>query len=96
MAKRYTAEQWGEWFGEFEQSGLTVHQFCELKGSTANTFYKWRRKLQADQLQPAFVPLVTPDPQVEFELPCGAIVRVPNETRSLRPIVSVLLDETKR
>ena len=43
--KRYSVEQWCAWFEEHSASGLTVEQFCRSKGTTANTFYKWRRRL---------------------------------------------------
>lgn len=44
--KRFTGDQWRTWFEEFDQSGLTVAKFCQLKGTTANTFYNWRRRLR--------------------------------------------------
>ena len=47
--KRFTAEQWWAWFQEFEQNDLTVQQFCDAKGTTANTFYNWRRRLREEQ-----------------------------------------------
>lgn len=47
--KRFTADQWRVWFEEFDQGGLTVQQFCDAKGTTANTFYNWRRRLREEQ-----------------------------------------------
>lgn len=44
--KRFSSEQWRAWFEEFEANDLTVQQFCDLKGTTANTFYNWRRRLR--------------------------------------------------
>jgi transposase-like protein len=46
---------------------------------------------------PELVPLtVLASPVVEIDLPCGAVVRVPNEDRSLRRVLGILLeaDET--
>lgn len=46
---------------------------------------------------PELVPLtVLTSPVVEIDLPCGAVVRVPNEDRSLRRVLGILLeaDET--
>ena len=89
--KRFSADQWREWFLEFEQCGLTVQQFCDSKETTANTFYKWRRKLK-EQPESTFVPLVMPEAHVEFEFPGGVVGRVRNDAESLRPILSLLLE----
>ena len=43
--RRHAAEHWQAWFEEFEQSGLTVEQFCRSVGTSPNTFYLWRKKL---------------------------------------------------
>ena len=102
MAKRFGADQWRAWFVEFEQSGLTVARFCDSIGVSVQSYYKWRGKLksldessvQTDKVA-SFVPVVVHSPMptsvVEIELPGGAIARVPNDTGSLRPILSLLL-----
>lgn len=42
---------------------------------------------------PQLVPLtVVASPVVEIDLPCGAVVRVPNEDRSLRRVLGILLE----
>jgi hypothetical protein len=42
---------------------------------------------------PELVPLtVLTSPVVEIDLPCGAVVRVPNEDRSLRRVLGILLE----
>ena len=103
MAKRYDADQWRAWFVEFEQSSLTVAKFCESIGVSVQSYYKWRRELKSvDELSAptvkgaSFVPVVVhstmPTSVVEIELPGGVIARVPNDTDSLRPILSVLLN----
>jgi hypothetical protein len=43
--------------------------------------------------EPRFVPLtVLASPAVEIDLPCGAVVRVPKDDRSLRRVLGILLD----
>lgn len=47
--------------------------------------------------EPRFVPLtVLTSPAVEIDLPCGAVVRVPNDDRSLRRVVSILMEANQR
>lgn len=98
-SKRFSGEQWRAWFKEFNESELTVQQFCESKGTTANTFYNWRRKLRAEaqslqesQADSAFVSVKLPSVQVEFEFHGGVVVRVANDHESLEPLVKVLCD----
>ena len=44
-------------------------------------------------LGPELVPLtVIVSPVVEIDLPCGAVVRVPNDDRSLRRVLGILLE----
>jgi hypothetical protein len=41
---------------------------------------------------PELIPLtILTSPVVEIDLPCGAVVRVPNEDRSLRRVLGILL-----
>lgn len=107
MAKRFGADQWRAWFVEFEQTDLTVARFCESIGVSVQSYYKWRRKLKSldgsaaqTDSNTGFVPVVLQTSfanhhsagLLEIELPCGAIARVPNDTGSLRPILSLLLN----
>lgn len=47
--------------------------------------------------EPRFVPLtVLTSPAVEISLPCGAVVRVPNDDRSLRRVLDILLEADQR
>ncbi len=47
--------------------------------------------------EPRFVPLtVLTSPAVEISLPCGAVVRVPNDDRSLRRVLGMLLEADQR
>ena len=104
--KRFSADQWRAWFLEFEAGELTVQQFCDVKGTTANTFYNWRRRLRAmqDDAVPSsngagevandstFVTVGLTTSEVEFQWPTGVVARVPNDSVSLRPLVEVLLE----
>ena len=97
--KRFSGEQWRCWFEEFAESHLTVQQFCDSKGTTANTFYNWRRKLRAEapsfsecHADTPFVSVNLPSSQVEFEFHAGVVVRVANNQESLQPLVQVLCE----
>lgn len=47
--------------------------------------------------EPRFVPLtVLTSPAVEISLPCGAVVRVSNDDRSLRRVLGILLGADQR
>ena len=47
--------------------------------------------------EPRFVPLtILASPAVEIDLPCGAVVRVPNDDRSLRRVLGILLEADQR
>lgn len=48
---------------------------------------------QRADVRSLFVPLtVVGSPVIEVDLPCGAVVRVPNEESSLRRVLSILLE----
>ena len=98
MAKRHSAEQWKQWISEQQKSALSVRDFCDWVGISQNAFYVWRRKLaiqplhQPDSVRSLFVPLkVISNPVIEVDLPCGAVVRVPNDEPSLQRVLSILL-----
>lgn len=98
--QRFNAAQWGAWLKEFDQSDLTVQQFCDSKGTSVNTFYNWRKRLRAAngeashsmKAKSKFVSVSIPAAQMEIELPGGAIARVPNDRESLRLVLEVLLE----
>lgn len=85
-----------------------IQQICDWIGVSQNAFYLWRRKLaaqhtratvtqssgsQQSDVRSLFVPLtVVGSPVIEVDLPCGTVVRVPNEEFSLRRVISILLD----
>jgi transposase-like protein len=39
-------EYWQELVAQQEQSGLSVHAFCEQRGVTEASFYGWRKQLR--------------------------------------------------
>jgi transposase-like protein len=43
---RAKAEQWRERIAEQESSGLPVKQFCNERGLSSWSFYKWRKQLR--------------------------------------------------
>ena len=98
MRQRFTREQWVQWLDEFEQSDLSALEFCTQKRISSKSFYRWRRKLRREvqsdsKLDPHFVSItVTGSPVVEIAMPCGATIRVPNDPRSLRPVLQTLLE----
>ena len=47
MGRGYSAEQWVDWISEHAGSGLMISAFCDSVGVSENSFYVWRRKLQA-------------------------------------------------
>lgn len=82
------ALQWRERLARFDQSELTIAEFCELEGYSTASFYQWRRKLRAGELPdaPAFIPVhldssdlgYRADRRIEIDLPGGATVKVPS------------------
>lgn len=95
MRQRFSAPQWAKWFEEFDNSGLTVKEFCRRKHVSQNAFYQWRRRLNLPlptKDHGLFVPVALQvENEVQIEMPCGAIVRLPNDPNSLRPVLETLL-----
>ena len=73
---------WRKRFSQFEQSGLTVAQFCQSIGCSVPTFYQWRRRVEQERPQPAFLQVQTSGlraPSIEVRLPNGITIVVPLE-----------------
>jgi hypothetical protein len=79
--------RWQEQLQRFEQSGLSVADFCAQHGLGLRSFYAWRRRLRgqpptSDQPQPAphFLPVqvspVAAAAPVELVLPHGLVLRL--------------------
>ena len=59
------------------------------KGHEAQRLSAMKRSMSSG---PELIPLtILTSPVVEIDLPCGAVVRVPNEDRSLRRVLGILL-----
>jgi transposase-like protein len=97
MAKgRFSREQWQAWIAEQAESGLSVAAFCSSREIPAQSFYVWRRKLVSKTISAAptgpFVSVSVRNlGQVEVDLPCGAIIRVPSDDSSIRRVIDALL-----
>lgn len=49
LPQGYTRDQWKEFINEWEQSGLSKIEFCNLKNLTPSSFYKWFSKFKNDE-----------------------------------------------
>lgn len=89
-------EQWLAWVAEQAESGLSVQQFCSERQISVPSFYSWRRKAlgKTASSDVTFVPvsIARESSQVEIELPCGAVVRVPQAEAAMRQVLRVLLE----
>ena len=77
---------WQRRLQDFSQSSQTVVQYCQSIGCTVQTFYQWRRKLQASTPRSQFLELHTQAPAgLELRLPGGAVLIVPLEAIDALP-----------
>lgn len=94
--RRFSREQWQGWVAEQAESGLSVTAFCLSREIPAQSFYVWRRKLAnkttSESLAGSFVSVSFRGlGQVEIDLPCGAVIRVPPDESSIRRVIDALL-----
>ena len=86
----HLALQWQQRLERFDQSELTIAQFCQLEGYSTASFYQWRRKLrQSPRLKDgAFIPVLvgsdlTDQPAAggmnQIDLPGGAVIKFPSD-----------------
>lgn len=106
FANPHVALQWRERLDRFDQSELTIADFCQLEGYSTASFYLWRRKLRAGELPdaPAFVPVDLDSSdlpsgvqqRIEIDLPGGAIVKVPSgaTTAEQRELIAAIVQAT--
>ena len=86
----------------FEQSQLTVAEFCEVESVSTASFYQWRRKLKwpqsRKQVAGAFiaVDLRSTSQAASLSLPGGARLELPEELKPahLRELIAAVLDVT--
>ncbi|MCE3018766.1 MAG: hypothetical protein LW870_23210 [Pirellula sp.] len=75
---------WNKRLRQFENSSLTVAEFCQSIGCSIPTFYQWRNKLQASQPalpKPAFLQ-VQSEPHaahIQIKLLSGIVISLPIE-----------------
>lgn len=74
-------QEWEQRLARFDQSGLSVLDFCRQEGIVSQSFYHWRRKLAGNEAPasdaPQFLPIrLAPSAPVEIVLPNGAALRL--------------------
>ena len=86
-----------DWIGVSSNSFFRWRQKLAAKGRSSARKEPGAKRLSAVKESVSrgseLVPLtVLTSPVVEIDLPCGAVVRVPNEDRSLRRVLGILLE----
>ena len=86
-----------DWIGVSPNSFYRWRQKLTAKGRSPAGKGLTAERLSAEKESvsrgPELVPLtVLTSPVVEIDLPCGAVVRVPNEDRSVRRVLGILLE----
>ena len=88
MPRPETIRRWTERLRRFEQSHMTVAQFCRAEGISPPSFYHWKRELGEEPSVPdsAFMPVTLPAPPTSsvssphstttIELPGGIRVQI--------------------
>ena len=66
---------WRELLAGFDPERQTVAEFCLAQGISAASFYKWRKRLQADRL-PAIVPVEIVDRRDTREREHCAVIQI--------------------
>jgi len=99
------ARDWRARLDRFDQSDLTIAEFCQLEGYSTASFYQWRRKLK-DSRAPAFLPvdladdLIDPPAQaaLRIELPGGAVVNLPvgTDVDQQRDLITAIVQATSQ
>ena len=82
-------KRWTDRLSRFDESGLTVAQFCKQERCSPASFYQWRRKLRdnesAQATGPTFVPvkirdvtepLMSRQATVSLDLPGGVRLKI--------------------
>jgi hypothetical protein len=85
---------WERRFRQFENSPLSVTDFCDSVGCSTASFYQWRRRLEAidhsadpvSSRQTAFLQVQSqPDAAIEIKLHSGIVISIPVEVISTLP-----------
>lgn len=95
-ASHAKAQLWANRLRQFENSSLSVAQFCQSIGCSIPSFYQWRRKLSASIQPPAkpspaassFLQVQTKsDYTIQLKLPCGVDIIIPLEAIHCLPSI---------
>jgi hypothetical protein len=79
--RRRSRADWVEIVGRFDESGLSIRDFCKREGLALSSFQRWQRRLET-VTESAFTEIVSPvasaaDPWlVEIEFPSGVVLRI--------------------
>ncbi len=79
------AQLWRRRLQQFENSSMTVAEFCNSVDCSVATFYHWKRSLEG-QASGGFLQVQTETPRcIELQLPSGAVLRIPIEAIDTLP-----------
>jgi transposase-like protein len=95
---------WQKTIETWQNSGMSIREFCKAEGLQESTFYNWRKKLTDSQSQvnkqvlkdpSAFIKVALPESEhafLELELSSGSTLRIPSGTdnKTLSSVLSVL------
>lgn len=85
---RRTLQQWQQLMSDWQQSGLSVKEYCQRQQLTPSNFYLWRKRLEILEVDTTLEPWValsgepgaqeiaSNDWQMELSLPGGVILRM--------------------
>ena len=81
LRREETAQRWASRLAQFENSNLSVAQFCQSIDCSIGSFYLWKRKLAKTTPAPsAFLRVQTSIPApigIEIKLPSGITICIP-------------------
>ena len=81
LRREETAQRWASRLAQFENSNLSVAQFCQSIDCSVGSFYLWKRKLTKTTPAPsAFLRVQTSIPAplgIEIKLPSGITICIP-------------------
>ena len=85
---------WERRFRQFENSPLSVTDFCDSVGCSTASFYQWKRRLEANDhsadpvssRKAAFLQVQSqPDAAIEIKLHSGIVISIPVDAISTLP-----------
>lgn len=95
---------WQKTIETWQNSGMSIREFCKSEGLQESTFYNWRKKLTDSQSQvnrqvlkdsSAFIKVALPESEhafLELELSSGSTLRIPPgaDKKTLSSVLSAL------